>query len=208
MDESTIESQSDKLVKKLTKLNATIEKQISFLRRFSLGIIQGIGYALGATLFAGVLVAFVLNFLRTTNLDQIPIIQELLKNSTNPTTSGLDCKIILKENLKSHVSYNVPIYSPAKDNTFFCEGENQDYTFVLESDHSPKNILDFYKKNLTLGGWEANVDYVNNSIKATEGMKVLEIFVTQNPEGSGIVVSEITKTIPNYLPINQKEEKN
>ena len=61
----------------IEKLNTLLEARVSFWRNFLLGIITGIGSVIGAALIGSLLVA-----LATSNLDNIPILRDLISTET------------------------------------------------------------------------------------------------------------------------------
>lgn len=63
--------------KKIDRLNKLLEQRISFKRNFFLGIVAGIGSAIGALLIGTLLVSFVIS-----NIERIPLLKDLLPQKT------------------------------------------------------------------------------------------------------------------------------
>lgn len=68
----------------IEKLNANIEKQISFKRNFLLSLVKGVGYAIGAAVVAGVLIAVLNLFIH--GIQDIPVIGKVF---SDPQVQGL-----------------------------------------------------------------------------------------------------------------------
>lgn len=69
--------EQDKINNNIEQLNSLLVKRVSFWRNFLLGIIAGIGSVLGAALIGSLLVA-----LAASNLDNIPILRDLIPTET------------------------------------------------------------------------------------------------------------------------------
>lgn len=64
------------LNRQLKLLNRNLEKLNSPVRRFMLGVIAGIGSAIGATIFAGLILLLLSQFVRS--LEDIPILKQII----------------------------------------------------------------------------------------------------------------------------------
>jgi hypothetical protein len=67
----------DKINENIERLNTLLEARVSFWRNFLLGIITGIGSVIGAALIGSLLVG-----LFASNLDNIPILRDLVPTET------------------------------------------------------------------------------------------------------------------------------
>jgi predicted membrane protein len=64
----------------LLKINRLLTRRLSFKHIFMLGLVQGLGTALGATIIAGVVLALLLRF---ANFLDIPLINQYIESRTN-----------------------------------------------------------------------------------------------------------------------------
>lgn len=67
------------LVKRLRALNSNIKKQISFKRNFFLSIVSGIGYTIGATIVAGIVIA-ILSW-TINSIEDVPVLNKLIDST-------------------------------------------------------------------------------------------------------------------------------
>ncbi len=67
------------ILKELRSVNSNLIKQNSFRRGFFLSVVQGIGTAIGATLFAGITIAIIYKII--ISIDTFPLIQKILPKS-------------------------------------------------------------------------------------------------------------------------------
>ncbi|HLD21832.1 MAG TPA: hypothetical protein VJB65_02935 [Patescibacteria group bacterium] len=65
------ESQKEELVHQLRQLNIKIQKQLSWKHNLFIAIVRGVGYTIGATLVAGIIVSILAYTFST--VDQIPL---------------------------------------------------------------------------------------------------------------------------------------
>ena len=64
----------------LKRTNDLLLKRVSYRHTFFLGIVQGIGYAIGASIIAGLMVAFLIRFLQT--VDKLPFLDQNIETDT------------------------------------------------------------------------------------------------------------------------------
>lgn len=63
-------TQQDKLTQEIEQLTRTLQKSNSFWRAFLLGIVRGLGVAIGATIIAALAIAILVKVFKGLNLDQ------------------------------------------------------------------------------------------------------------------------------------------
>lgn len=61
-------------------LNNNLRKQLSFKRNFLMSMLNGVGYAIGATLIAGVVIAILSASIRS--IQDVPVLKNLLTQET------------------------------------------------------------------------------------------------------------------------------
>ncbi len=66
----------NELEQQVTKLNANIEKQLSFRHNFINAIVYGVGYAMGASIVAGIIIALLTWTINSVH--DIPVIGKLV----------------------------------------------------------------------------------------------------------------------------------
>lgn len=64
------DAQQDKLTQEIEQLTQTLKKSNSFWRAFLLGIVRGLGVAIGATIVAAITIAVLAKVFKGLNLDQ------------------------------------------------------------------------------------------------------------------------------------------
>ena len=64
------------LIDSINKLNSSLEKRNSFFRNFLLGILTGLGSAIGAILIGGILITLIVSNLDF--LEQIPVLRNVI----------------------------------------------------------------------------------------------------------------------------------
>lgn len=67
------------LHKSVDKLNKSITRHNSLRRTFVIGVVNGVGTVIGATVVAGVVLLILSSFIHT--IDQIPLLGELIRSS-------------------------------------------------------------------------------------------------------------------------------
>ncbi len=70
------QEQLQDLENQLTILNQRLQKKTSFKYLFAFAIVQGIGYVIGATLIAGLMVAIVARLVVT--IDDVPFLNQII----------------------------------------------------------------------------------------------------------------------------------
>ncbi len=58
----------EKIESEISRLNTLLEKRVSFKRMFLLGVVHGLGTALGATIVAGIFIALMIKVIQTANI--------------------------------------------------------------------------------------------------------------------------------------------
>ena len=67
------------LTAQLQKTNVYLQKQITFKRNFLLSVVSGIGYALGASILAGILIAVL--SATVNSISDVPILNKLINTN-------------------------------------------------------------------------------------------------------------------------------
>lgn len=77
--QNDLETKLETISNHLAKLDTSIQKKLSFKRNFLLSIVKGVGYAIGATLIAGIVIA-ILSW-SISSIQDVPILNKILTAS-------------------------------------------------------------------------------------------------------------------------------
>ena len=80
MNHKPVDPSSDVLYleKAITRLNKNVQRQTSLTHNFALGLVRGLGTAVGATVVFGLVVAFVMQVIKS--IDYVPIVNNIVNS--------------------------------------------------------------------------------------------------------------------------------
>jgi hypothetical protein len=73
---SVSSEQLSQLQETLSRTNVLLQRQVSFAHSFTLSVVRGVGYALGATIVAGLTLAILVRIFQT--IDLLPVLERYI----------------------------------------------------------------------------------------------------------------------------------
>lgn len=77
--ENNLEKKLSHIARQLGQLDTKLQKQLSFKRNFLLSVVSGVGYAIGATIIAGIVIA-ILSW-SISSIQDVPILNKIFTAS-------------------------------------------------------------------------------------------------------------------------------